>query len=453
MKKKHLIIVGTIIISAIVILGLYQTFALSGDITKDTSGNYQVTVNDGTTVNVPANSSKTVYYKLTNANKGTVKYGVGYSGSNITVRFYSDTQDPVTGTVDYGKSKFIKLYVENTGTTASTVTLSTVLGYEHGGDLIVPSGVTLFSNALATGKAGETLKKLNLELSSGTPDFSKTSEEDGMNGIYASIDDDGASYYFRGKVENNYFSFAELYWRIVRINGDGSIRLVYAGTSAHANGEITSDVVIGTSTYADDPSDISVFNFDKSTAFHTIYDWFSTNVSTNQMAAFILEDNTFCADYSTLSGITTDTVFGEVNDDDVVFSLRKRIFTDYSPSLKCNSDRLSLPFGLITADEMVMAGAGVTGDYNNSSNNKFYLYASDDTWTMSPVYYYGPESNSDPMAFIAAYIGGTLEPQIDSTNELHLRPVINITISPENQIIEITGTGTKTDPFVANPMV
>lgn len=199
MKKKHLIIVGTIIISAIVILGLYQTFALSGDITKDTSGNYQVTVNDGTTVNVPANSSKTVYYKLTNANKGTVKYGVGYSGSNITVRFYSDTQDPVTGTVDYGKSKFIKLYVENTGTTASTVTLSTVLGYEHGGDLIVPSGVTLVSNALATGKAGETLKKLNLELSSGTPDFSKTSEEDGMNGIYASIDDDGASYYFRGE--------------------------------------------------------------------------------------------------------------------------------------------------------------------------------------------------------------------------------------------------------------
>lgn len=143
MKKKHLIIVGTIIISAIVILGLYQTFALSGDITKDTSGYYNVTVNDGTTVNVPANSSKTVYYKLTNANKGTVKYGVGYSGSNITVKYYYDTQDPVTGTVDYGKSKFIKLYIQNTGSTATTATLSTILGYEKGGDLIVPSGVTL----------------------------------------------------------------------------------------------------------------------------------------------------------------------------------------------------------------------------------------------------------------------------------------------------------------------
>ena len=143
MKKKHLVIVGVIILSAIVILGLYQTFALSSDITKDTSGYYNVTITDGTTVTVPAGSTKTVYYKLTNTNKGTVKYGVGYSGTNITVKYYTDTIDPVTGTVDYGKSKYIKLSVENTGTTSSTATLSTILGYENGGDLIVPSGVTL----------------------------------------------------------------------------------------------------------------------------------------------------------------------------------------------------------------------------------------------------------------------------------------------------------------------
>ena len=143
MKKKHLVIVGVIILSAIVILGLYQTFALSSDITKDTSGYYNVTITDGTTITVPAGSTKTVYYKLTNTNKGTVKYGVGYSGTNITVKYYTDTIDPVTGTVDYGKSKYIKLSVENTGTTSSTATLSTILGYENGGDLIVPSGVTL----------------------------------------------------------------------------------------------------------------------------------------------------------------------------------------------------------------------------------------------------------------------------------------------------------------------
>ena len=183
MKKKHLIIVGTIIISAIVILGLYQTFALSGDITKDTSGYYNVTVSSGTTVNVPANSSKTVYYKLTNTNKGTVKYGVGYSGSNITVKYYHDTQDPVTGTVDYRKTKFIKLYVENTGTTTTTVTLSTILGYEKGGDLIVPSGYTLV-NEKKTLSSKEVLQRLDLSYSEETPNFTKTSIEDGTNGIY-----------------------------------------------------------------------------------------------------------------------------------------------------------------------------------------------------------------------------------------------------------------------------
>ncbi len=149
MKKKHLVIVGVIILSAIVILGLYQTFALSGDITKDTNSYYNVTITDGTTVTVPANSTKTVYYKLTNINKGIVKYGVGYSGTNITVKYYTDTTDPVTGTVDYGKSKYIKLSVENSGTVSSTATLSTILGYENGGDLIVPSGVTLVTEKKA----------------------------------------------------------------------------------------------------------------------------------------------------------------------------------------------------------------------------------------------------------------------------------------------------------------
>ena len=148
MKKKHLIIIGIIVLGTITILSLYQTFALGGDITKDTSGYYNVTVTDGTTVNVPAGSGKTVYYKLTNINKGVVQYGVGYSGTNITVKYYSDTQDPAAGTVDYGKSKFIKLYIENTGSASSTAELSTILGYEKGGDLIVPSGVTLVTKAL-----------------------------------------------------------------------------------------------------------------------------------------------------------------------------------------------------------------------------------------------------------------------------------------------------------------
>ena len=68
-------------------------------------------------------------------------------------------------------------------------------------------------------------------------------------GIYETTDDYGTSYYFRGAVENNYVKFANKYWRIIRINGDGTIRLIYDGTSAHANGESSTDRQIGTSRF------------------------------------------------------------------------------------------------------------------------------------------------------------------------------------------------------------
>ena len=59
----------------------------------------------------------------------------------------------------------------------------------------------------------------------------------------------GTSYYYRGNVTNNYVKFADKYWRIVRINGDGTVRVIYDGTSAHANGESSEDRQIGTSAF------------------------------------------------------------------------------------------------------------------------------------------------------------------------------------------------------------
>ena len=59
----------------------------------------------------------------------------------------------------------------------------------------------------------------------------------------------GDSYYYRGNVTNNYVLFAGKYWRIVRYNGDGTVRVIYDGTSAHANGESSKDRQIGTSAF------------------------------------------------------------------------------------------------------------------------------------------------------------------------------------------------------------
>src|SRR5699024_8456735 len=53
-------------------------------------------------------------------------------------------------------------------------------------------------------------------------------------GLYAAEDDYGTSYYYRGNVKNNYVSFAGFTWRIIRENGDGSVRMIYSGTSPSA---------------------------------------------------------------------------------------------------------------------------------------------------------------------------------------------------------------------------
>ena len=80
-------------------------------------------------------------------------------------------------------------------------------------------------------------------------DIKITSAEDTDGYVCATKDNYGYSYYFRGAVDNNYVKFADKYWRIVRVNGDGTIRIIYDGTSVHTNGESSSDRFIGNSPY------------------------------------------------------------------------------------------------------------------------------------------------------------------------------------------------------------
>ena len=66
-------------------------------------------------------------------------------------------------------------------------------------------------------------------------------------GLYSIEDENNTkSYYFRGEVNNNWVSFGGFYWRILRINGDGSIRLIYSGTKENHTG---SGTIIGKTQY------------------------------------------------------------------------------------------------------------------------------------------------------------------------------------------------------------
>ncbi len=64
-------------------------------------------------------------------------------------------------------------------------------------------------------------------------------------GMYFAEDNDGKTYYYRGSVSGNYVKFAGFYWRVIRVNGDGTVRLIYNGKNPHANGESSSDRQIG----------------------------------------------------------------------------------------------------------------------------------------------------------------------------------------------------------------
>ena len=146
MSKKTRI---TILVVTLLILGvtvLYQTFATSSTISGDITNGYTIILDNRDTVSIPASGSKTVYFKVKNINNASVKYGVGYAGSNIIVKEYSDSDNPSIGTISKEESKFVKLYISNSGTSVGTVTLTTILGYDNGGDLIVPSGYTLVTS-------------------------------------------------------------------------------------------------------------------------------------------------------------------------------------------------------------------------------------------------------------------------------------------------------------------
>ena len=91
---------------------------------------------------------------------------------------------------------------------------------------------------------------------------------------------------------------------------------------------------------------------------------------------------------------------------------------------------LTNPVGLIIADEVAVAG-GMLG----TNNTTYYLYTGQEYWTMSPSIFNGVAN------LFSVYSGGNISFSMGSM--IGVRPVINIASD-----VEITGSGTSTDPYV-----
>ena len=191
-------------------------------------------------------------------------------------------------------------------------------------------------------------------------------------------------------MENNYVKFAGYYWRIIRINSNGSIRMIYDGTSAHANGKSSADRQYGT----------SVFNTSIENNMYVGYMYTSgeahgtgtsskikTNADkfyTDKLSSYVSKLDTnvgFCGDRSTLngqSGVGTGIVItynkGYLRVVESAPTLACENASDYYTvaSASSGNKKLSYPVGLITTDEIMLAGhaGGVfDGSYNHSKTN------------------------------------------------------------------------------------
>ena len=135
--------------------------------------------------------------------------------------------------------------------------------------------------------------KTNIK-SKGTPDFSKTATTD--EGLFMAEDDEGESYYYRGAVKNNYVSFAGFTWRIIRRNGDGSVRMIYSGKSTSDTGTA---VTIGNSQFNSkywDPAYVG-YKYNEKFSLHenngtTGYTWFTNTQKYNYGTGYTFDAST-----------------------------------------------------------------------------------------------------------------------------------------------------------------
>ncbi len=284
----------------------------------------------------------------------------------------------------------------------------------------------------------------NSKVNEGTPNFANVATKG--EGIYKTQDDWGDSYYFRGDVKNNWLKFAGYYWRIIRINGDGSIRVIYNGKSTAMD---RNDTVISSSQVFNSNKNQSEYvgymytegeqhgNITNSSIKGVLDSWYSSNLAS--YADKISTEAGFCGDRNLESGSWSST-------GSKLYAAYGRLADNKAPTLKCSNSsdlyttsssskgnkKLTNPIGLITADEVSMAG-GVFG----SNNNSYYLYNKEDYWTMSPSNF---RSNLALVFYVRSYgdLNGT-----NVNNPIGIRPVINIA---SNVAIK-SGNGTSSEPY------
>ncbi len=283
----------------------------------------------------------------------------------------------------------------------------------------------------------------SIEVNNYTPDFSLTATTD--EGIFKAEDNDGVSYYWRGAATTNYLKFGGYCWRIIRINGDGTIRLIYDGTTCHNNGESTTDSIAEFSvmyntkydkseyvgwTYVEGKQRPEVGDTPIETnAKLRLEEWYNKNLASYSAK---IEEGKYCNDREVDRRYTwsqsPNTTFWYA-------PLTRR--ENASPTLSClEKDIFKLNIGFITSDEVIYAGG------RNKNNESFYLYNGNLYWTISP-YQWNAKINQAHV-FCVRDTGFLEGASLINNRVVGFRPVINL----KSDITISGGNGTKDNPYV-----
>lgn len=220
-------------------------------------------------------------------------------------------------------------------------------------------------------------------------------------GLQKKEDDIGVSYYFRGAVVNNYVSFANFTWKIVKINGDGSVKLVLDGILPEISKYYESDT-----------------EFLNTSIYKQLESWY--NGYLENYSDYITYYK-YCDDKGYDSNKTTLLAYN-------------RIITNKIPSFVCLGNAVNSKIGLLTADEVALAGG------SNIANTSYYLYNEN-----IKTSYYTMTASSINATFNPFVVNadGSLVSDVSGTLLRGVRPVINITKNAK-----VSGNGTYEDPYV-----
>jgi prepilin-type N-terminal cleavage/methylation domain-containing protein len=231
-------------------------------------------------------------------------------------------------------------------------------------------------------------------------------------------------YYYAGSNPYNWIEFSGKLWRIVKVNSDRSIQIIYEGTksgnSTNENGAISNGPF--------DNLNTNSYNGNV-TVKTTLQDWYNANID-EASKAMVLPIQ-WCVGkvaYST-SGVSKSSFLSS--------ECTTKTTNTYSAGLLLGSEYL-----YASLDAACLTSYKTSGDYGNTCKNQNYLYKN--------VYNYWttvPDNNSTNVWVVN--VGGSLGAPVTASNSNHIRPVITL----RNDVYIDRGDGTFNKPFVLKNLI